>query len=276
MLFLVQMNLLSKEKKYHFTYQTKNLINGKTYIGVHSTNNVYDSYLGSGDKLFYSIKKYGRHNFKREILDFFDTKEEALAEEEFLVTKEYVALRDNYNINLGGFMPPSFLGKKLSPEHRQKLITSKIGYVTSEETRRRIGEASKGRPCSQETRKKISSITKGKINLGPKSPEHLAKLRESWKHKPPVSAETRAKQSLRQKGKKMPEGNGYKIWEKRRLSIKPMWIVVYSHVGNVKIGMFPTIKEASISVGTSIAAITKLLNGTTKKHNKFRIIKGLA
>lgn len=40
-------NVLSK-KKYYYVYQTVNLINGKTYIGVHGTNNMKDGYIGCG------------------------------------------------------------------------------------------------------------------------------------------------------------------------------------------------------------------------------------
>ena len=90
---------------YHFVYQTKNLVNGKTYIGRHSTNNLDDGYLGSGTLLKRAIKKYGKENFQCIHMCYFDTYQEAVEEEKFLVTKEYCAKDDNYNIVEGGENP---------------------------------------------------------------------------------------------------------------------------------------------------------------------------
>lgn len=47
-------------------YCTTNIINGKKYIGKDSRGDKY--YLGSGILLNKAIKKYGRENFKKEIL----------------------------------------------------------------------------------------------------------------------------------------------------------------------------------------------------------------
>jgi len=53
--------LMSKNKiKYHFLYKTTNLINNKYYYGMHSTYKLDDGYLGSGNRLRYSIRKYGK------------------------------------------------------------------------------------------------------------------------------------------------------------------------------------------------------------------------
>lgn len=48
-------------------YITTNLINGKQYIGKDARNN--PKYLGSGTYLIKSIKKYGKENFKKEIIE---------------------------------------------------------------------------------------------------------------------------------------------------------------------------------------------------------------
>ena len=61
-----------KNKKYYFIYKTTCIISNRFYIGMHSTNNLEDGYLGSGIFLNNSIKKYGRQNHKIEILEYLD------------------------------------------------------------------------------------------------------------------------------------------------------------------------------------------------------------
>lgn len=97
----------NKGKKHHFIYKTTNLINGKYYIGMHSTNNLKDGYLGSGKKLRSSINKYGVENFKCEILEFLTDRDSLVKREKEIVNEEL--LKDPYCMNLmcgghGGFI----------------------------------------------------------------------------------------------------------------------------------------------------------------------------
>ena len=62
------------KKKYHFIYKTTSKFNGKFYIGVHSTYDLNDEYLGSGYRLLKDLKRFSKSQYEREILEFFDTK----------------------------------------------------------------------------------------------------------------------------------------------------------------------------------------------------------
>ena len=48
-------------------YKTINLINGKIYVGKDTKNN--SNYYGSGTILLLAIKKYGKENFEKTILE---------------------------------------------------------------------------------------------------------------------------------------------------------------------------------------------------------------
>lgn len=91
-----------KTYKYHIVYKTTNTVNNKIYVGLHSTNNLEDGYLGSGLVLKDAITKYGRDKFKREILYVFNSREEAMAMEAAIVDEEFISRKDTYNLHLGG------------------------------------------------------------------------------------------------------------------------------------------------------------------------------
>lgn len=91
-----------KQKKHHYIYKTTNLINGKYYIGMHSTNDLGDGYIGSGKQLWYSIKKYGKKNFKCEILEMFLNRELLKEREKLLVNEDILKDKMCMNLKLGG------------------------------------------------------------------------------------------------------------------------------------------------------------------------------
>lgn len=89
-------------KRFHYVYEIKNLVNGKLYIGKHSTNNMHDGYMGSGDLLRAAFEKYGIENFEKRILKMFDTEQDAYLYEKELVTVDIVKDPNYYNVVTGG------------------------------------------------------------------------------------------------------------------------------------------------------------------------------
>lgn len=56
-----------KEKKYHFIYKTIDTRNENFYIGMHSSDNLNDGYLGSGKRIRNIKQKHGKDVLKLEI-----------------------------------------------------------------------------------------------------------------------------------------------------------------------------------------------------------------
>jgi hypothetical protein len=87
----------------HYTiYKITSIVDDKIYIGKHQTEDVNDSYMGSGILISRAIKKYGKENFTKEILYIFESEEEMNAKEAELVTEDFCSRNDTYNICPGG------------------------------------------------------------------------------------------------------------------------------------------------------------------------------
>ena len=150
--------LIGEDGYYHYVYKTTNLVNGKIYIGVHSTQNLEDGYLGSGKTLKKALSKYGKENFNREILEFYTTRSSALdGEVDYVrVHREEQGHKRLYNILDGGQGFPSgenhpMFGKKHSDEVRKKIsknVQGKTaqfkGFKHTEEARKAISLGNSG------------------------------------------------------------------------------------------------------------------------------------
>jgi hypothetical protein len=88
--------------RHNTVYRTVNLVNGCEYTGKHETDDLDDGYLGSGNLIKRAIEKHGRENFRKVLLHDFDSAGEMDAKEAELVTEEYCARKDTYNICPGG------------------------------------------------------------------------------------------------------------------------------------------------------------------------------
>jgi group I intron endonuclease len=165
----------------YIIYKTTNLINGKIYIGKHQTENINDTYLGSGVALEKAIKRYGKQNFKKEILFVFNTEKEMNEKEKELVTESFIGTNKTYNMGVGGEGGSHFKGKKHSIETKKKLSEMAKNRKFSDETRRKISEANKKRVLSEETKKKLSEKTKLRFQNEEARKKHSELMKEFYK-----------------------------------------------------------------------------------------------
>jgi hypothetical protein len=150
----------------YLIYKTTNLLNNKYYIGCHQTDNLNDGYLGSGKHLKYAIKKYGKNNFKFEIMYSLSSKEEMFELERNIVNEDFINNPLTYNLKIGGSggnpgIVGAFKGKKHSDETKEKQRQSSLKQITTDEKRKKlsINNAMKNDPA---IRKKVSESLTGR------------------------------------------------------------------------------------------------------------------
>lgn len=216
---------------YYTLYKITNLVNDKFYYGVHhikslKKEDIHDSYMGSGTAIKHALKKYGRGNFKKEVLCIggFDYIYDL---EKKIVNSMLVEDQNCYNIMVGGIgavageYSPMY-GKKHSEETKAKLCvarkdkTPNKGNHHTDESKAKISAGSKriagedhymyGKHISDETKAKISKALKGKRH----SDETKTIMSESRKgygnpfYKKRHTDESKVKMSAAKYGKSQP------------------------------------------------------------------------
>lgn len=137
---------------HYYLYKITNKINQKFYIGVHSTSKLEDGYMGSGKHLKHAIKKYGKENFEKEILETFDNAKDMYDAERLLVNEEFIKRPDTYNLKLGGEGGWDYISNNEILSNQRKVRMSEVGKSCS------------NKPLSDEHKKKISESVKS-LNL---------------------------------------------------------------------------------------------------------------
>lgn len=168
----------ASRRKYHYIYKTTCVITNKFYIGMHSTDNLEDGYIGSGKRLWYSINKHGKDNHICEILEFLPDRNSLKAREKEIVNEELIGEELCMNLQLGG------VGGFINEEHRKK---ASDGFIKKLKTDKEF---------SEKWSKRMSNLAKhthsfGKLKSGKDicdwngrkhSPETIIKMRESKKN----------------------------------------------------------------------------------------------
>ena len=161
-------------------YKTTNLINGKIYIGQDTKNN--PNYLGSGKLLKYALIKYGKDNFKKEILEYCKNIDELNEREKHWITELNSTNKEiGYNVTFGGqsgwmmgLKHTENTKLKYSIDRKGKLIGEKNGMYGkkhSDESKKKMcnpkfgqDNGMYGKKHSEETKKKMSNKLIGECN----------------------------------------------------------------------------------------------------------------
>ena len=149
-----------------YIYKTTNLINGRVYIGKHCVSEYDPTYYGSGKLLKKAIKKYGKENFKNELLLEAET-ESQLNELEKKTIREYREMfgRKLYNIAEGGNGGDTISG--LSEQERDAFV-------------QKMTQINQKRCASAEFKRKISQANKRRYSDPAERKRHSEKVKKTW------------------------------------------------------------------------------------------------
>lgn len=236
-------NLEKISKKYNFIYKTTDTVSGEYYIGRHSTDNLLDGYLGSGNNIREGIKVHGRDRYIREIMYHCISFSELVKLEVEIVNEELLKDPKCMNIALGGL---NFVGVgKDNPNY---------GNKWSEEQKRHLSE-------------KITGRYAGKLNpfYGKKHSDEIINMLSKNASKRignlnPFYGRKHSKKSL----KKMSESTKltYKNNPHLKIRLRESRLIGTYHTPN---GVYDTAKEAGEAVGVTKATI---LRWVKKDNNK--------
>lgn len=171
---------------YGFVYITTNNLNGRMYVGQKKIDDwgVWKNYLGSGKAFKQAVKKYGKENFEREVLDFAYSPEDLNSmEAEYILDLDCVSDPQYYNLVEGG---GTVTGMIHSDATREKLRVRMLGENNYFYGKHFHGESNPfyGKHHSQAARLKMSASRKGmpswsKGKTGIFSEESLDKMRSA-------------------------------------------------------------------------------------------------
>jgi len=180
-------------KKYHYIYKTTNILNNKFYIGMHSTDNLDDGYIGSGTLLRRSIKKYGRDKHKKEILEYLDSRESLHIREKEIVNEKLLNDVLSMNLAVGGQGEGSW--QKINQNSELQRQKNKKGQIKQEWLRKNDPEWVKHKSEKISAGNKLAFLEGRKVNTLP-----------DWTGKKHTE-ESKRKMSASQKGKHVGEKN---------------------------------------------------------------------
>lgn len=242
--------IYSKKMNSPYIYIIENRINGHKYVGKCSSN--MKNYFGSGVALADAIKKYGKHNFEKIIVEY--CKIEDLNQKEI----EWIEKLDTYN-GVGYNLTPGGEGWTKGMRHSEGTLSkfkdnpSQKGKVRSEETKQKIRDSLKvyRDSLTEEERKSIY----GKSG---------AKLKGIKKH---FSEEHKKNLSLGQKGK--PKSKRTSEHKEKIAAKKRKKVIMIDKNDNI-LNIYNSIKEAEFDSKILSSCISAACSGKQKTAGGFK------
>lgn len=195
-------------------YLITNLLNGQFYFGKHVTKNLKDRYLGSGRRIKPSVAKYGKENFKKEVIHIFDNSKEALRWERIEIDK-YLR-KDPKCLNLmsgGGDYDPEENSENMQeywdshPERRETQSNALKSYFNTPEAKERLSKSQiHGYIANPERREKNSQAKTKYWSNSDRRKEQSERRKKYFAETPGASekaSEAAKKREARKKAKKL-------------------------------------------------------------------------
>lgn len=154
----------------HYIYRITCLVTQRYYIGLHTTDNVDDGYMGSGKHVRASIQKHGLSNHVKTIIEFLPTREALKLREAELVTAELLQDPLCMNMQLGGGPGFDFVNSKRlrwNSQRRAEHSAFMKAKVLSGQMNLHPERAFKGRTHTDETKRLLSEAGKRQVKLDP-------------------------------------------------------------------------------------------------------------
>lgn len=158
----------------HIVYRITNTINGRYYIGAHSTDDIDDGYMGSGELIKKAIEKYGIGSFTKEVLFEAASAHEMYEKEKELVMTVYDDPL-SYNMNGGGKGGWGHINK--DPGRINAMHMPGVAEKVSITRKKRFAEDADFRCKTQRAQRKATRAA-ARANSGKKRPEHAALIKE--------------------------------------------------------------------------------------------------
>lgn len=205
----VLLNIDKGDIMYFYLYKITNTINDRYYVGVHSTENLDDGYMGSGKILQQAVEKYGAENFKKEILKFFESAEQMYDKEKEIVNEQFLSRDDTYNLRIGGSGGWDYVNKNQlnhTEDSIEKLRESLKKWHSENDTSGKNNPFF-GKKHSEQTKQYISQKRKEYYENGGEHPKGMLNKKHSSEIKKHLSEVMKEKSSLiGKKGLEHPAG----------------------------------------------------------------------